>query len=110
MNEPTFASRASLEDRDKRVIRPVSADETLREYGRAGRREALTTSIWSLVRPKQATAGIVVGGKIRVWGGHILTVTRVGTIAGFGMLNGREVRWDINSVREIIIENVEVAA
>lgn len=100
---PTFATHQPVADRDKRTIRPVSADETLREYGRHGRRSPLV-NIWRNigVRPKLATAGITVGGKIRTWRG-IIEVTRVGTIAGFGMLNGREERWDISEVREIIV-------
>ena len=105
MTEPTFAlAGQSIAGRDKRTIRPISADETFREYGRAGRRFP-APFLWSLVRPASKTAGIVVGGKIRTWRG-VGTVTRVGTIAGFYMLDGREQRWEIESVREIIIEQV----
>ena len=105
MTTPTFATHGTIAARDKRTIRPISADETLREYGRAGRRVG-APSIWRLVRPATKTAGIVVGGRIRTWRG-IGTVTRVGTIAGFYTLNGREERWDIESVQEIIIEQVQ---
>lgn len=79
---------------------PVSADETIREYGRAGRRSAI--SLWHApgVRPKRATQGITVGATITTWRGEGV-VTRVGTIAGFYMLNGAEARWDASSVRRI---------
>lgn len=50
------------------------------------------------VEPK--TAGISVGDTIKTWQGEG-TVTRVGTIAGFYMLGGREVRWDAESVLSV---------
>lgn len=114
MQESSFATHEIVAERSKRTIRPVSADETLREYGRAGRREAgVGINIWRArnVRPALATAGITIGGMIRTWRGDI-EVTRVGTIAGFGMLRGQEVRWDISEVREIIVpaRTEEVAA
>ena len=117
MQESSFATHEIVAERSKRTIRPVSADETLREYGRAGRREAGSgINIWRArnVRTALATAGIQVGGTIRTWRGDI-EVTRVGTIAGWGVpVNhiGTEVRWDISEVREIIVpaRTEEVAA
>ena len=114
MQDAMYATREIIEDRDRRTIHPVSADETLREFGRAGRRESgYGINIWRArnVRPALATAGITIGGTIRTWRGDI-EVTRVGTIAGFGMLRGQEVRWDISEVREIIVpaRGEEVAA
>ena len=114
MQESSFATHEIVAERSKRTIRPVSADETLREYGRAGRREAgVGINIWRgrNVRPALETAGITIGGTIRTWRGDI-EVTRVGTIAGFGVLRGQEVRWDIHEVREIIVpaRGEEVAA
>lgn len=117
MQDAMYATREIIEDRDRRTIHPVSADETLREFGRAGRRESgYGINIWRgrNVRPALATAGINVGGIIRTWRGDI-EVTRVGTIAGWGVpVNhiGTEVRWDISEVREIIVpaRGEEVAA
>ena len=78
---------------------PVSGDETLREFGRNGRRVAV--NIWqaSGVRPRIATTGIRVGDGNGIGDG---VVPRVGTIAGFFISNGREQRWEIGRVREII--------
>ena len=50
------------------------------------------------VKPK--TAGISVGDTIKTRQGEG-TVTRVGSIAGFYMLGGREVRWDADSVLSV---------
>lgn len=81
---------------------PVSGDETMRYQGRCAVQRA-TVDLWHApgVAPKIKTAGIRVGAVIDTWQGR-LTVTRVGTIAGFGLdESGREVRWDIESVTAI---------
>lgn len=83
---------------------PVSGDETLLAYGYNGRATA-TPSIWSRpgVRPKLKTAGILIGSIIRTIDGSHLRVTRVGSIAGFGIAaNGREVPWDAWEVEEVL--------
>lgn len=83
---------------------PVSGDETLLAYGYNGRTTA-TPSIWSRpgVRPKLKTAGILIGSIIRTVDGSHLRVTRVGSIAGFGIAaNGREVSWEAWEVEEVL--------
>lgn len=105
--EATFAIRdIPIAGFDQRMRRPISGDETIREYGRAGRRVA-GPKLWLLVRPACKTAGIERGVKIRTADGFGV-VTRVGTIAGFYEINGREERWDIESVYEIIVPEKEV--
>lgn len=84
---------------------PVSGDETLLAYGYMGRR-GITPSIWSRpgVKSQQRTAGILVGSIIRTNDGSHLRVTRVGSIAGWGIAaNGREVRWEAWEVDEVIL-------
>lgn len=73
---------------------PVSADETLRAHGYLAMRSTMV-DLWSMpgVRPKVVTTGIRVGDTIRTGYGTGV-VTRVGTIAGWFMLNGREERWE----------------
>ena len=82
---------------------PVSGDESMRDLGRRVIRQS-TVDLWHgpNVAPKIKTAGIRVGDVIDTWQGR-LTVTRVGTIAGFGIeaMGGREVRWSIESVTAI---------
>ena len=82
---------------------PVSGDETVRYQGRRAIRQA-SVDLWHApsVAPKIKTTGIRVGDVIDTWQGR-LTVTRVGSIAGFGIdaLSGREVRWEIESVTAI---------
>lgn len=82
---------------------PVSGDETVRDQGRRVIRQA-SVDLWHApgVAPKIKTTGIRVGAVIDTWQGR-LTVTRVGSIAGFGIdaLSGREVRWEIESVMAI---------
>ncbi len=82
---------------------PVSGDETVRYQGRRAIRQA-TVDLWHApgVAPKIKTTGIRVGDVIDTWQGR-LTVTRVGTVAGFGTdeRSAHEVRWDIESVRAI---------
>jgi hypothetical protein len=81
---------------------PVSGDETIRQYGRDGRRDM--RPLWSApgVKPESATEGIRVGSQIVTYDGTG-TVTRVGSIAGFYMLNGTEQRWEIERVIEILL-------
>lgn len=80
---------------------PVSADETWREYGRDHRHDM--RPLWRSpgVMPKHPTEGIRIGAEIVTYAGRG-TVTRVGTIAGWYMLNGQEQRWEISQVRRII--------
>lgn len=83
---------------------PVSGDETLLAYGYSGR-DSATPSIWSRpgVKPRQKTAGILVGSIIRTIDGSHLRVTRVGSIAGYGIAaNGREVSWYAWEVDEVL--------
>lgn len=85
---------------------PVSGDATTVGYGTIGaRRAAQAVHIWGNdgVAPRIKTTGIRVGDTIRTWGGDIV-VSRVGTIAGFGYLDGsqNETRWVIGEVLEII--------
>lgn len=84
----------------------VSGDDTIIAYGSVGYpRMTRDVNVWASpgVAPRIKTTGIRVGDTIRTWEGDI-TVTRVGTIAGFGYLNGsqKETHWDIDSVIEII--------
>ena len=91
---------------------PVSGDETLLAYGYNGRTTA-TPSIWSRpgVRPKLKTAGILIGSIILTVDGSHLRVTRVGSIAGFGIAaNGREVRWEAWEVEEVLLGDALDAA
>lgn len=81
---------------------PVSGDETTREYGRYGRR--MTVNLWRApnVAPKHATAGIVKGGKVELWGGRIVTVSRIGTVSGFYDDNGTERPLYMHSIKAIL--------
>ena len=81
---------------------PVSGDESMRDLGRRAIRQS-AVDLWHApnVAPKIKTAGIRVGDLIDTWQGR-LTVTRVGTIAGFGTdESGCEVRWAVESVTAI---------
>ena len=82
---------------------PVSGDESMRYLGRRTIRQG-AVDLWHgpNVAPKIKTTGIRVGDVIDTWQGR-LTVTRVGSIAGFGIeaLGGREVRWAVESVTAI---------
>lgn len=82
---------------------PVSGDETVRYQGRRAVQQACV-NLWHApgVAPKVKTTGIRVGDAIDTWQGR-LTVTRVGSIAGYGIeaMGGREVRWEIESVTAI---------
>lgn len=84
----------------------VSGDDTIIAYGSYGfPRMTESVNVWASpgVAPKIKTTGIRVGDTIRTWEGDI-TVSRVGSIAGFGYLEGSadETRWTIESVFEII--------
>ena len=81
---------------------PVSADETLRAFGYMARKT--TSMLWDSpgIRSQRKTEGIRVGGSIRTYAG-IGVVTRVGTEAGWYMLDGVETRWTIWEVREILM-------
>ena len=101
----TAAAASDLFDRSG-VDWAVSGDDTIIGYGSIGYpRITRAVNVWASpgVAPRIKTTGIRVGDTIRTWEGDI-TVTRVGTIAGFGYLNGSdsETRWDIDSVIEII--------
>ena len=79
---------------------PISGDATVRQYGIDGRTTGIR--LWRMrgVKPKRATTGIRAGDTITTWQGTGM-VTRVGTIAGFYILNGTETRWTIESVTSI---------
>lgn len=74
---------------------PVSGDETVIAHGYIGMRRARSVDLWASqgVKPKHVTQGIAPGQVITTWQGTG-EVTRVGTIAGFYMVDGRELRWD----------------
>lgn len=80
--------------------RPVSGDATLRQYGLNGQRTR--RNLWHEpgIRPAIATTGIRVGDEIATYYGKG-AVTRVGTVAGFYMVNGTERRWTVESVVRI---------
>lgn len=82
---------------------PVSGDETGRRYGLAGRQTGV--QLWKSpgVVPKIATTGIRVGDRIETWYGEGV-VTRVGTIAGWFILDGEveETRWEISEIEFIL--------
>lgn len=98
---------------DGRGAFPVSGDVTARHRAESVTPvRAVGVDVWRgrNVRPALATAGIVVGCVIRAYGRDI-TVTHVGTIAEWGMLDGREVRWDAHAVRRVVsVPDVERAA
>lgn len=84
---------------------PVSGDATLTGYGTINARRvgwARASQLWRgpKVRPDRLTEGIREGDDITTWQGRG-TVTRVGTIAGWMMLGGKEVRWEFSEVHNI---------
>ena len=82
---------------------PVSGDESVRAHGYIGLRRARdSVSLWDFpgIKPKVKTTGIRVGDTIETWS-YTGVVTRVGSIAGFYMVAGKELRWTIESVIEI---------
>ena len=82
---------------------PTSGDETVIAHGYIGMRRAHSVDVWSLpgVTPKRVTQGIAPGHTITTWQGTGV-VTRVGTIAGFYIVNGKELRWVASEIIEHI--------
>ena len=80
---------------------PVSGDETLREFGRNGQRSSI--NVWKApkVRNPLPAAGIVKGSTIEVYGGTRGIVTRVGTVSGGFLVNGKELNFNGSSVRRV---------
>ena len=68
---------------------PISGDELLTYQGK--RIIKMSVDLWHLpkVKPRHATAGIIKGSRIKLHGPHgpVLTVNRVGTIAGGGTVD-----------------------
>ena len=68
---------------------PISGDELLAYQGK--RIIKMSVDLWHLpkVKPRHATAGIKNGSRIKLHGPHgpVLTVNRVGTIAGGGIID-----------------------
>ena len=68
---------------------PISGDELLAYQGK--RIINMSVDLWHLpnVKPRHATAGIKIGSRIKLHGpyGPVLTVNRVGTIAGGGTID-----------------------
>lgn len=83
---------------------PVSGDETRLRHGYAG--SGKTPRLWSAIERHGVTAErdrITVGSVIVTNDGSRLTVTRRGTIAGFGTdAAGRERRWEMWEVIDVI--------
>ena len=82
---------------------PVSGDETLREFGRNGQRSLINVWTAPKVRNPRATAGITKGSTIEVFGGARGIVTRVGTVSGGFLVNGKEINFNGSSVRRIFM-------
>ena len=80
---------------------PVSGDETLREFGRNGQRSSINVWRAPKVRNPLPTAGIVKGSTIEVYGGTRGIVTRVGTVSGGFLVNGKELNFNGSSVRRV---------
>ena len=68
---------------------PIGGDELLTYQGK--RILKMSVDLWHLpkVKPRHATAGIINGSRIKLYGPHgpVLTVNRVGTIAGGGTID-----------------------
>lgn len=68
---------------------PISGDDLLTYQGK--RIIKMSVDLWHLpkVKPRQATAGIINGSRIKLYGPHgpVLTVNRVGTEAGGGIID-----------------------
>ena len=68
---------------------PISGDELLTYQGK--RIIKMSVDLWHRpkVKPRHATAGIINGSRIKLYGPHgpVLTVNRVGTIAGGGTID-----------------------
>ena len=79
---------------------PVSGDETLREFGRNGQRSSINVWRAPKVRNPLPTAGIVKGCTIEVYGTRGI-VTRVGTVSGGFLVNGKEINFNGSSVRRV---------
>lgn len=81
---------------------PISGDELLAYQGK--RIIKMSVDLWHLpnVKPRHKTAGIINGSRIKLYGPHgpVLTVNRVGTLAGCGTVtlsNGTTVEKDFTS-------------
>lgn len=101
----TYAAGNTIIDRlDKRRAFPISADATTRHRSETVEPRQVTVNLWRSrkVIPSRKTYGIEVGMTIQTWYGPV-KVTRVGTIAGWGMRldSQREVRWEASHVIEV---------
>ena len=88
---------------DKRRAFPISGDATARHRAETVDGLIPSVNVWRgrNVIPSRKTYGIVPGSRIRTWRG-IIEVEAVGSIAGWGRLNGEEVRWEHFQVLEVL--------
>ena len=103
-HDTVTAHTADTFHRDSGIDWPVSGDETRLAYGYRMARSHRVTSIWERpgVRPMGETYGIIPGCTIELCDGTELTVTRVGTLAGFGTdSHGIETPWNIDDVLHV---------
>lgn len=104
LTRPAHETMGALAANDAHVEWTVSGDETVRAHGYMGLRRARNAvSLWDMpgAKPQIKTTGIRVGDTIHLNYGLSGVVTRVGTIAGFFLVNGKEQRWEVWEVEHI---------
>lgn len=81
---------------------PVSGDQTRTAYGTIGcRRHGQAVNIWHGPRVnRRDIRDVRIGDEITTWQGTG-TVTRCGSVAGWYVVAGREIRWEAHEIERI---------